>query len=467
PIDKNNPHNCLFGLLDETKTPMGARLLKQWLKSPLVEVAPILARQSAIAELLELENVRPDVVSCFDEKLENVRDLERQMYRIKTGSAGPKEYVQLRISCEQLPFIREALRASSSDLLVALYEKIDIHAACTKRIKEALVDNPPFRISDGGLFRPGYCQELDELQSLRANSQEWLVSYQNALRQETGIKTLKVGFTKVFGYYIEVSHAQAGNMPARLQRRQTLTSGERFISPELKEYEDKILSADSRIAELEQKLFTQLRADVAEWHESILQTAAALARLDCLRSLSIVAKKRGYFRPCIDTSRILWIKEGRHPIIEALPHTSRFIENDVYLDGESQALMCLTGPNMAGKSTFIRQTALLVIMAQLGSFIPAREARIGIVDKVFSRIGASDDLARGQSTFMVEMAETASILHQATERSLVILDEIGRGTSTYDGISIAWAVAEYLIRSDRGKPKTLFATHYYELTALE
>ncbi len=457
PKDRSSCDNSLVSLLDETKTPMGARLLRQWLKSPLVDVNAIKSRQDAVGALLES--------ATFDENLSHIRDLERMMYRIKTATAGPKEFVALKTSLAELPFIKACTAKCTSSRLKALSDAINTHDACKTLLENALVDNPPFRASDGGLFKQGYNQKLDELVSLRQGSQEWLVNYQEQLRNDTGIKTLKVGYNRMFGYYIEVSRGQVEKVPDIFQRRQTLTNGERYITKELKSYEDKILSADSLIEELEQELYLALRKQVATWHDSILHTAKAIAEIDVLRSYAISAKKRGYFCPEVTESNVLSIKEGRHPIIEALATTSHFVSNDVFLDGQDAALVCLTGPNMAGKSTYIRQIALLVIMAQIGSYIPAKEAKIGVVDKVFSRIGASDDLARGHSTFMVEMAETASILHQATSRSLVILDEIGRGTSTYDGISIAWAVAEYLLKG-KARPKTLFATHYYELTEL-
>lgn len=457
PVDRSRPDNSLVSILDETKTPMGARLIRQWLKSPLVDVAAIKSRQEAISELFEADEL--------DAHLAQIRDLERMMYRIKTQTAGPKEYVALKNSLKIVPFVCSFLAKSVCQKLKALAAKIDPHSQCQELLERALIDNPPFRASDGGLFKPGYNQKLDELVALRHGSQEWLVAYQENLRVTTGIKTLKVGYTRAFGYYIEVSRGQQERVPEGFQRRQTLTNGERYITQELKEYEEKILSADSLIEAIEQELFAALRLQVASYHDSILTAAKSVAQLDVLRSLAAVAKKRGYFCPNIVDGSELTIKEGRHPVIEQLASTNHFVANDISLDGKEQSLICLTGPNMAGKSTYIRQVALLVIMAQIGSFIPATEATIGVVDKVFSRIGASDDLARGQSTFMVEMAETASILHQATDRSLVILDEIGRGTSTYDGISIAWAVAEYLLKGPK-KPKTLFATHYYELTEL-
>ncbi len=465
PTDRTRSDNSLVSILDETKTPMGARLIRQWLKTPLVDVTAITSRQDAIAEFLKIENETPSETVAFDEKLCQIRDLERMMYRIKTQTAGPKEFVSLRMSLEQLPFVQTFIANTASSRLNTLAQKLHPHTECATLIAQALIDNPPFRASDGGLFKTGYNSKLDELNALRQGSQDWLIAYQENLRLQTGIKTLKVGYTRMFGYYIEVSRAQTDKVPDSFQRRQTLVNGERYITQELKEYEEKILSADSLIESLEQSLFVELRRQVASWHDTILQTAKCVAQVDVLRSLAITAKRRGYFKPEVVDSSVLHITEGRHPIIESLTTTGHFVANDLTLDGQEKSLICLTGPNMAGKSTYIRQVALLVIMAQIGSYIPAKEAKIGVVDKVFSRIGASDDLARGQSTFMVEMAETASILHQATNRSLVILDEIGRGTSTYDGISIAWAVAEYLLKG-KSKPKTLFATHYYELTEL-
>lgn len=462
PIDKQHPHNCLRAVLDATKTPMGARLLTQWLKSPLLDKGKISARHDAVNALQH-----HDFADSLDEHLENIRDLEKLIYRIKNASSGPREYVSLRQSLEQLPHIKTALKEVDSELIQSLSNLIEECEPCVEKIRNALVDAPPFKVSDGGLFKPGYCADLDELQSLRQNSRDWLLQYQTRLREELGVKTLKVGYNRMFGYYIEVSRAQCEKMPETLIRRQTLVNGERYISPELKEFEEKILSADARIQEIEERLFAELKADVALWHEAILRSAASIAGIDVLRSFALVAKRRNYKRPEIDDSRVLSITDGRHPVIESLAHSEHFVPNDIFLDGRDAALLCITGPNMAGKSTYIRQVALLVIMAQIGSFVPATSAKIGIVDKLFSRIGASDDLARGQSTFMVEMAETASILHQATDRSLVILDEIGRGTSTYDGISIAWAVAEFLLKREHGNPKTLFATHYFELTDLK
>jgi DNA mismatch repair protein MutS len=449
----------LLSLLDETSTPMGARLLCQWVKSPLVDLELIEQRQKAVAAFV-------DSHLSLNDQLEQIRDLEKILFRIKNNSSGPREYVALKNSLIPLVSIKQALSIIDSTLIASLNNQIDPCTPCLELIQNALSDTPPFRVSDGGLFKEGYSSDLDELVALRKNSNEWLLNYQARLREETGIKTIKVGYTRMFGYYIEVSRGQVDKMPDSFQRRQTLVNGERYITPELKEFEEKILSADAKIEELEGALFAALRSDVILWHDAILQTAQAISTIDILYGFSLLAKKRGYVCPKMNTERMLSIKDGRHPIIEAMTKEP-FVPNDTHLDGVDAALMCLTGPNMAGKSTYIRQTALLVIMAHMGSFIPAKEATIGIVDKVFSRIGASDDLARGQSTFMVEMAETASILHQATDKSLIILDEIGRGTSTYDGISLAWAVAEFLVTQANPRPKTLFATHYFELTELK
>ena len=443
----------LLSLLDETVTPMGARLLKQWITHPLLSLSAILERQEAIGAFL----------SCLEisEPMEKIRDLERLIMRISTGYATPRDLLGLRLSLEPLPAIAAQLSALNAKLIVEDRSKLADVSAVTETIKKALVDDPPLRLSDGGIIRSSYSPELEELRSLKANSQAWIAAYQTQLRETTQIKTLKIGFTNAFGYYIEVSRGQAENMPASFERRQTLVNAERFISPELKDYEHKILTAEERMKAIESELFLRLRHEIAAHATTIQSIAAAIARLDCLLALAKVAKNRRYVRPTVDESDQFTVEEGRHPIIET---ADSFIPNDVHLH-EKEKLMLITGPNMAGKSTYIRQVALIAILAQMGSYVPARRAHIGIIDKVFSRIGASDDLSRGQSTFMVEMTETANILHNATARSLVILDEIGRGTSTYDGISIAWAVAEYLLM--HLKAKTLFATHYWELTELE
>lgn len=450
-------HTLLY-LLDHTSTPMGGRLLKQWLNHPLLSVEKICQRQAAIGEFLS----QPEFSRQLALYLGHIRDLERLIMRIESGYATPRDLVALRFSLEYIPAISTLLQYFSAELIS---ETLPDMSEIVHLIKSALVEAPPLRLSEGGIFKEGYHAELDELRTLKSNSHAWIANYQTELRESSGIKTLKVGYTKAFGYYIEVSRGQSGNVPDYFQRRQTLVNGERFITPELKEYEHKVLFAEEKMGILENELFKQLREKISAEAQAIRHIAQSIARIDCLLSLATVAALYRYVRPTVDESDRIVIDGGRHPVIEALLVGESFIPNDVLLDNKENRLLLITGPNMAGKSTYIRQTALLVILAQIGSFIPAKSAHIGIVDKVFTRIGASDDLSRGQSTFMVEMAETANILHNATSRSLVILDEIGRGTSTYDGISIAWAVAEYLLSSKSAK--TLFATHYWELTQME
>ena len=439
--------DTLLALIDKTVTPMGGRLLKEWLLHPLISKEAICERQDQVA-ILQKEPL-------LAQKLKGVRDLERLIMRIEMGYASPRDLVGLRFSLEPVPDISHTLERLGLGSLPDF-------AMITAKIARAIVEAPPLRLSDGGIIRENFDPELDELRALKKDSHAWMVQYQTQLREETEIKTLKVGYTQAFGYYIEVSRGQSDKMPATFQRRQTLVNAERFISPELKDFEHKVLTAEARIAALESELFHRLRAEIAEHADQIRSAAKILARIDCLLALALLAQERGYTRPLIGDQGTLEIQEGRHPVIEAALK-EKFIPNDTLLDSHQNRLAILTGPNMAGKSTYIRQVALISILAQMGSFIPAKSARLGIIDKLFSRIGASDDLKRGQSTFMVEMTETANILNNATPRSLVILDEIGRGTSTYDGISIAWAVAEHLLGK---KIKTLFATHYWELTKL-
>ncbi len=461
PLNEGKKEHTLLYHLDHTQTPMGGRLLKQWISYPLLSVQAIHQRQEAILAFQSTS------VSELSSLLTTIRDLERLMMRIQSGYASPKDIVALRYSLEPVPEIAKLLKNIPAELIQGDVENLKDVSEVTSLIQEALVDNPPFRLSDGGAFREGYNQALDELALLRADSHSWIANYQAELRERTQIKTLKVGFTRAFGYYIEVSRVAAGKIPETFQRRQTLVNAERFITPELKEYEHKMQTAEQRISLIEIELFTKLREKIASYSEKVLLIAGAVARLDCLFSLSVVAKKYQYVKPEVNETGEIHIQGGRHPVIEASLLGNAFIPNDVLLDTNQNKLILLTGPNMAGKSTYIRQVALLVIMAQIGCFIPAETARIGVVDKVFTRIGASDDLSRGQSTFMVEMAEAANILHNATASSLIILDEIGRGTSTYDGIAIAWAVAEYLLTHKEKGGKTLFATHYWELTELE
>lgn len=462
-LQEGKKASTLLRLLDESATAMGGRLLKQWLIHPLLNTDEITRRQDAIAAFLDQWNVAQDLYSHLNE----IRDLERLIMRIETGYATPRDLIGLRLSLEHILPAAHLLERFSAPLIIENLQSISSPPAIAEKIQRAIVDAPPLRLTDGNIFKKGFHAELDELRHLRDDSESWIASYQTQLKETTQIKTLKVGYTKAFGFYIEVSRGQADRIPDTFQRRQTLVNAERFITPELKEYEYKMLHAEERMASIEYDLFHALRKEVAEHAPLIRKMAQAIAQIDALLSLAKVAMQYNYCRPIVDASDHLYIEQGRHPVIESVLKANEFIPNDTFLDDNNNRLYLITGPNMAGKSTYIRQVALIAIMAQMGSFVPAKSARIGIIDKVFSRIGASDDLSRGQSTFMVEMSETANILHNATSRSLVILDEIGRGTSTYDGISIAWAVAEYLLTAPNKRAKTLFATHYWELTELE
>jgi DNA mismatch repair protein MutS len=457
--------STLLSVLDKTKTPMGARLLRQWINQPLLNTEDIRKRQDGVHAFY----MNAHHSQHFAKQLQTVRDLERLIMKICSGNASPRDLIALKNSFEPIPYLKETLTslAPESELLAYDEQRIEALPEMVNLISKALVDDPPLRLNDGKAFKEGYCKELDDLREISRDSKTWLARYQTELKESTGIKTLKVGYNKMFGYFIEVSKGQAEKMPDTFQRRQTLVNAERFITPELKSYETNVLHAEERIAAIESELFSVLRMEVATYGQQVQNTAHAIARVDVLHSLSVVAKLYDYIRPNVDDSLTLEIQGGRHPVIEATLSQERFIANDTLLDDSNNRLLLITGPNMAGKSTYIRQVALIAIMAQVGSFVPASTCHLGIIDKVFSRIGASDDLSRGQSTFMVEMTETANILNNATDRSLVILDEIGRGTSTYDGISIAWSVAEYLLTTEHKMAKTLFATHYWELTKLE
>ncbi len=457
--------NTLLEILDKTRTPMGARLMRHWVKQPLLSTDEIAKRQDAISAFL----AQAPLLDRLAPHLDCIRDIERLMMKISSGYATPRDLVALRHSFEPMPHIKSLLQqaAPASSFIANEAQRLDSLTEMSALIANAIVDEPPMRISDGRIFKEGYHPELDELRTISLDSKSWITRYQVQLREETGIRTLKVGFNRMFGYYIEVSKGQADKMPDSFQRRQTLVNAERFITPELKSFETKVLNSEERMNALEADFFNQLRLKIAAYAEPVMHIAQAIGRLDCLSALASAARHYGYIRPIVDHSQVLQIIDGRHPVIEASSSCEKFIPNDTLLDDQSNRLLLITGPNMAGKSTYIRQVALITIMAQIGSFVPAKSAHIGIVDKVFTRIGASDDLSRGQSTFMVEMTETANILNNATSRSLVILDEIGRGTSTYDGISIAWSVAEYLLTTEDKMAKTLFATHYWELTKLE
>lgn len=455
-------HGSLLGLMDRTVTSMGARKLRHWISHPLVSVSAIGERQEAVAELLDLPALRREL----REVMNGIYDLERLIARISLASAGGKDLVALKESLAKIPLLTSLLAPSSSPLLQKLCATLEPLSPLVQLIGQALVDTPPFVLREGGIIRDGYNAELDELRTISSEGKGYIARIEATERARTGISSLKVRYNRVFGYYIEITRANLGSVPESYQRRQTLANAERFITPELKEYEEKVLGAEERICDLEYRLFQDVREETTRHAAAVASNADIIATIDLLAGLSELAADRGYCRPELDESDVISITEGRHPVIEAMPLNERFVPNDVYLDSREQQIWMITGPNMAGKSTFMRQVALIVLMAQTGSFVPAAEARIGVVDRIFTRVGASDNLARGESTFMVEMRETASILRYATARSLVIMDEIGRGTSTFDGVSIAWAVAEYLHDNAGHAAKTLFATHYHELTEL-
>ncbi|MCS7304097.1 MAG: DNA mismatch repair protein MutS [Thermoguttaceae bacterium] len=454
----------LAAVLDRTVTPMGARLWAEWLSSPLTDIAAINQRLDAVEELYQADRLR----NALRESLQRVYDLERLLARITTGRATPRDLSFLAKTLRMLPELELKLAGRTSRLLQQIQSSIDPCLELQTKLDAALVEDCPLSSREGGFIRTGFCPELDELRDLAQGGKQWIAQYQAHEIQRTGIPTLKVGFNKVFGYYIEVTNTHRDKIPEDYIRKQTLKNAERFITPELKQYEERVLTADEKARALEYELFCQLREEASAARARLQQTAAALAQLDVVAALAELARQRNYCRPRLVEEPILLIRDGRHPVLDILEPEGAFVPNDTELGvgmGEGKTIALVTGPNMAGKSTYIRQVALLVLLAQTGSFIPAKEAVIGVADRIFARVGASDELARGQSTFMVEMTETARICHLATRRSLVVLDEIGRGTSTYDGISLAWAVAEYL--HDRIQCRTLFATHYHELTDLE
>jgi DNA mismatch repair protein MutS len=452
----------LLGVLDNTRTPMGARLLRAWLTRPLRRIGAVNARLDAV-ELLMKD--RP-LLNGLRERLATVRDLERLIARIDAGRGNGRDLQALGASLLPVPGLRALAEGAGDGLLAAAAAELHPLPDLVDLIGRAIAETPPIGLRDGGLIREGYCADLDELRRLAGEGHAWLARYQTQEQERTGIKTLKVRHNRVFGYYIEVSKGQAGAVPPEYERRQTLVGAERFITPDLKVYEQKIFGAQDRAQAMEYEIFCTLRDRTVEQTAAIQQTADAVARLDALASLADRALALDYARPQMHAGDELVIREGRHPVIEQLPGAERFVPNDTRLDGRRNQVAVITGPNMAGKSTYIRQVALIAVMAHAGSFVPAREARISLLDRIFTRVGAGDDIARGRSTFMVEMQEAANILNNATAHSLIVLDEIGRGTSTFDGISIAWAVAEYLHNTPQVKAKTLFATHYHELTDL-
>ncbi|HXT72141.1 MAG TPA: DNA mismatch repair protein MutS [Vicinamibacterales bacterium] len=451
----------LLDVLDRTATAMGGRQLRQWLMRPLVGLARIQDRLDAVEDL----GFRGSERGKIRELLKGMHDIERLMARISLGTAGPRDVVALGQSLAMLPRLRGLAEPLQAPLLRSLVAEVEDLTDIRGRIEQTLVDEPPALARDGGVIRDGHDPALDDLRAISRGGKTAIASMEEAERARTGIGSLKIRYNRVFGYYIEVSNSNLGGVPADYIRKQTIAGGERFITPALKEYEDRVLNADERIAAVELDLFERLRAGLAAEAPRVLDTARAIAAIDVLAALADAAAALNYTKPHMHDGDEYSAVDVRHPVVERAV-TSAFVPNDVQLDGSVSQLVILTGPNMGGKSTYLRQVALLALMAQAGSFVPARQAKLSVVDRIFARVGASDNIARGQSTFMVEMQETATILHAATSRSLVILDEIGRGTATFDGLSLAWAVAEHLASNNRARPKTIFATHYHELTDL-
>jgi len=456
------PDTSLLHLMDRTKTAPGGRRLRAWLEQPLLDRAAIEARHEALADFV----ARPSESTELADLLSETHDLERLLGRAACGKASPRDLSSLGQTAVRTLDVRRVAGLFGAERLATLAGDIRDLSGLGRRLLSALVDDPPATFADGGVFRDGFHPELDELRRGNLSGKEWIAALQSRERERTGIPSLKVGFNKVFGYYLEITNTHRDLVPADYIRKQTLVNAERYVTPDLKDEEARVLGAEERIRKLEGELFRALREDVVSEAESIRATAAALSELDALLSMATVAREQGYVRPTMVDRPLLKVRDGRHPVVARLLPSGQFVPNDIDMDGAERQILLITGPNMAGKSTYLRQTALLVLMAQVGSFVPASSATIGIVDRIFTRIGASDSIARGRSTFMVEMQETAAILRNATDRSLVVLDEVGRGTSTFDGLSIAWAVTEYLHDGASGRPRTLFATHYHELTHL-
>ena len=453
----------LIWVLDKTSTSMGGRLLRRWINDPLLDIKEINERLDSVKEFKDNMMLRGDVI----ELLRKVYDIERLAGKIAYGNVNARELISLRNSLSNLPELKKVLSMANSTMLKKLYERLDELKDIHDLINNAIVDEPPISVKEGGIIKNGYNQEIDEYRNASVEGKNWIIALEAREKEKTGIKNLKVGYTRVFGYYIEITKSFLKQAPEHYIRKQTLTGGERFITEELKEIEEKILGSEEKVINLEYEEFTKIRNEIARNIERLQSTANAVANIDVLSNFAIVAEDNNYVCPQITENDILDIKGGRHPVIEKMVEDGIFVENDTYLDCENTRVAIITGPNMAGKSTYMRQVAIITLMAQIGCFVPADEATIGIVDKIFTRVGASDDLSSGQSTFMVEMNEVANILKNATPKSLVILDEIGRGTSTYDGLSIAWAVAEYIANKEKIGCKTLFATHYHELLELE
>lgn len=463
-LQDGSSDGTLVSILDHTVTAMGGRLLRKWIMRPLRKTKTILQRLDAVTLLLENHTKRQQLREVMNE----VGDLERLISRISVGRTSARDLKQLQLSLGQIPAVKVELSGVDTPLLTSISSRLCLLIELQERIEKALVEEPPAGIREGGMFAEGFHPELDELREIARNGKSYIARMKDKLAAESGIPSLKVGYNKVFGYYIEVTNTHKSKVPESFIRKQTLVNSERYITPELKELEEKVLSAEEKSKILEGELFEELRLYTAEFADEIQQIAQALAELDCLQAFAEVAVKNRYVRPEINDSDLIQIIKGRHPVVEkTLPAGEPFIPNDLYLDNTEYQILMITGPNMAGKSMILRQTGLLVLMAQIGSYVPAEKAVIGLVDKIFTRVGASDNLAAGESTFLVEMNEAANILNNATPKSLILLDEVGRGTSTFDGLSIAWALSEYLHNQPQVAAKTLFATHYHELNELE
>ena len=462
-LREKQKRGSLLWVLDKTKTAMGARTLRKYVKQPLIDKTEIIRRLDAVQELKEQAISREEI----REYLSPVYDLERLITKIAYGSANPRDLTAFRSSLEMLPALLYILQEMKAELLKDLAVDLDPLEDLCILVKKAIREDPPIAMKEGNIINDGYNEEVDKLRRAKSDGKDWLAKLENDEREKTGIKNLKIKYNKVFGYYLEVTNSYKEMVPEYYTRKQTLANAERYITPELKELEDMILGAEDKLYALEYELYSEVRDLIASQIERIQKTAKAVAALDAFASLALVAERNNYVRPKINEKGVIDIKEGRHPVVERMIPNEMFISNDTYLDDKKHRISIITGPNMAGKSTYMRQTALIALMAQIGSFVPAKSANIGLSDRIFTRVGASDDLASGQSTFMVEMTEVANILRNATSKSLLILDEIGRGTSTFDGLSIAWAVIEYISDSRLLGAKTLFATHYHELTELE
>ncbi len=453
----------LISVLDKTKTAMGARLLKRWVNAPLRNKEQIDKRLECVEDFYKNKTLRENLQNEFKE----IGDLERLISKVSTGRANPRELVYLKNSIKKIPLLKQLLDLSNSEIIGIINSKLNDLTEIFEKVENAIVDEPPISLKDGGIIRQGYNAELDELRDLSMNAKTWIANMQKTERERSGIPSLKVSYNKVFGYYIEITNAHKNKIPDNYIRKQTLVSSERYITPELKEYEDKILNAEENIGILEHQLFNEVRLAVANEADKIQENAKLIAMLDCYLSFAECAEEYNYVKPEINTSDKIIVKAGRHPVVEQiLPPGEKFTSNDYNLDNSDTQIIVLTGPNMSGKSVYLRQIGLIVLLAQIGSYVPADKASIGIVDRIYTRVGASDNISAGESTFLVEMQEAANILNNATSKSLILLDEIGRGTSTFDGISIAWAITEYLHENPTVRPKTLFATHYHELNEM-